>query len=94
MTIKVMRDFGVEIEETESGYFIKGNQKYQQRDYFVESDWSQAAFFLVGGAISGDVTLKGSLPEPVNVTFFPSAAATGIINLNVFPDSIQYENRG
>ena len=59
MTIKVMRDFGVEIEETESGYFIKGNQKYQQRDYFVESDWSQAAFFLVGGAISGDVTLKG-----------------------------------
>lgn len=23
MTIKVMRDFGVEIEETESGYFIK-----------------------------------------------------------------------
>lgn len=59
MTIKVMSDFGVEVEETHRGYFIKGNQAYRQRDYVVESDWSQAAFFLVGGAISGDVVLKG-----------------------------------
>lgn len=59
MTIKVMRDFGVEIEETDYGYFVRGNQQYLKRDYYVESDWSQAAFFLVAGAIGGDVTLKG-----------------------------------
>ena len=28
-------------------------------DYTVEGDWSQAAFFLVAGAISGDVTVDG-----------------------------------
>lgn len=59
MTIKVMSDFGVTVEETERGYYVKGNQTYIKRDYTVESDWSQAAFFLSAGAINGDVTLKG-----------------------------------
>lgn len=59
MTIKVMSDFGVQVEETDYGYFIRGNQKYKKRDYVVESDWSQAAFFLAAGAINGDITLKG-----------------------------------
>lgn len=59
MTLKVMADFGVKAEETNYGYYIKGNQRYIQRDYVVESDWSQAAFFLAGGVISGDVKLSG-----------------------------------
>lgn len=59
MTVKVMSDFGVVVEETDYGYFIKGNQKYTPCDYVVESDWSQAAFFLVAGAVCGDITLKG-----------------------------------
>lgn len=59
MTIKIMGDFGVEVEEKPYGYFVRGNQKYITRDYTVESDWSQAAFFLVAGAINGDITLKG-----------------------------------
>lgn len=59
LTVKVLSDFGVAVEETEYGYFVKGNQKYIQRDYTVESDWSQAAFFLAVGAIGGDITLKG-----------------------------------
>ena len=59
MTIKVMAHYGVSVRQTESGYFVKGNQHYKKRDYVVEGDWSQAAFFLVGGALFGDVTLKG-----------------------------------
>lgn len=59
LTIKVLQDFGVEIRGTENGYFVKGNQRYKIRDYLVESDWSQAAFFLVGGAVGGEVVLKG-----------------------------------
>lgn len=59
MTVKVMADFGVVVEETDYGYYVKGNQQYAKRDYLVESDWSQAAFFLASGAIGGDVTLKG-----------------------------------
>lgn len=59
MTIKVMADFGVKVEERKGSYYIKGNQQYQLRDYVVEADWSQTAFFLVAGAILGDITLEG-----------------------------------
>ena len=59
MTVKVMADFGVKVEERENSYFIPGNQVYLKRDYTVEADWSQAAFFMVAGALFGDVTLTG-----------------------------------
>ena len=59
MTIQVMSDYGVHIEETKNGYFIKGNQTYQKRNYVVEGYWSQAAFFLAAGVINGDILLKG-----------------------------------
>lgn len=59
MTVKIMSDYGVNVVETQKGYFIKGNQSYIQRDYVVEGDWSQAAFFMVAGALFGDVTLTG-----------------------------------
>lgn len=59
MTLKVMADYGVIVEETDYGYFVKGNQAYKPQDYIVESDWSQAAFFLVAGALFGDIKLYG-----------------------------------
>lgn len=60
MTISVMSQYGVHIDETEYGYYVRGNQKYSVIDYEVESDWSQAAFFLAAGIIGGDVTLTGT----------------------------------
>lgn len=59
MTISVQRQFGVIIETDGDDYIIKGNQSYTPCDYITEGDWSQAAFFLVGGAIGGDVTVSG-----------------------------------
>lgn len=59
MTIKVMADYGVEIKETDFGYLVHGNQKFKKIDYTVEGDWSQGAFFLVAGAIGGNVSVKG-----------------------------------
>lgn len=59
MTVKILADYGVEIKETEYGYFVKGNQKYAVRDYNVEGDWSHAAFFMSAAAIGGRITLKG-----------------------------------
>lgn len=59
MTVKVMADYGVCVDETTNGYYIKGNQHYTVRDYTVEGDWSQAAFFMVAGALFGNVTLSG-----------------------------------
>lgn len=59
MTVKVMADYGVNVRETDFGYLIKGGQKFKRLDYIVEGDWSQAAFFLVAGAIGGNVTVNG-----------------------------------
>ena len=55
MTLDVLRRFGIEIEEGENSYKIKGNQKYKSEVYKVEGDYSQAAFFLA----MGNVLLKG-----------------------------------
>lgn len=59
MTVKVMKDYGVEIKETDFGYLIHGGQEFKRLYYTVEGDWSQAAFFLVAGAVGGDVTVSG-----------------------------------
>ena len=60
ITVDVMKDFGVLVEETVNAYSIKGNQQYKAKNYTVEGDWSQAGFFLSLGAISKNkIILKG-----------------------------------
>ena len=59
ITIDCMKKYGVVVEETEKGYFVKGNQKYRPCNYTVEGDMSQAAFFLVGNCIGGNISLSG-----------------------------------
>ena len=60
MTISVMRDFGVEVvNEDYKRFFIKGGQKYKPQTYTVEADYSQAAFFLVAGALGCDIECIG-----------------------------------
>jgi 3-phosphoshikimate 1-carboxyvinyltransferase len=41
------------------GYQIPGHQTYIPVDFVVEADWSQAAFFLVAGALGLDVEVSG-----------------------------------
>ena len=53
LTVKVLHDFGVDVQRTETGWFVPGNQKYRARRYTVEGDWSQAAFYLSLAAVSG-----------------------------------------
>ena len=55
MTIRTMAKFGVEVDILDNGWHIRGRQRYVPSDYTTDGDWSQAAFFLVAGAISGDV---------------------------------------
>lgn len=52
MTIKALRDFGVEIAETAEGYLIPGGQVYRGPEtYQVEGDWSNGCFWLAAGAL-------------------------------------------
>lgn len=59
ITLEVLKNFGIEIVEIENKFIIKGNQKFRSINAVVEGDWSNSAFFLVGGAISGCVTVGG-----------------------------------
>lgn len=60
MTLQVLKIFGIHIlQEDEQNYFIKGNQAYQPAHYQVESDFSQAAFWLTAGAIQGEIVCRG-----------------------------------
>lgn len=60
MTVDVLRRFGIQIDETETGWAIPGGQRYHAQRYTVEGDWSQAAFFLSLAAVGGGpVKLSG-----------------------------------
>ncbi|MCH5188531.1 MAG: 3-phosphoshikimate 1-carboxyvinyltransferase [Oscillospiraceae bacterium] len=51
MTVEVLKNFGIDIAENESGYYIKGGQRYHSGSYTVEGDFSQAGFFLAMGEV-------------------------------------------
>ena len=57
ITIDCMKQFGIWVCETESGYFIKGGQKYQPHNCTVEADMSQSAFFLAANCAGSDIEL-------------------------------------
>ena len=57
MTIKVLKDYNITVEETKTGYIIPENQCFRPCNTKVEGDWSQAAFFLSAGAVNGDITV-------------------------------------
>lgn len=61
MTLQMQRDSGIYIEydREKNRFTIPGGQKYQPRNYSVEGDWSQAAFWLTAGVISGPVEIRG-----------------------------------
>ena len=62
MTINCLAKYGVQIEN-EGGlhrrYLVKGMQRYQAQDSQVEGDWSQAAFWTVGGSLGDGITCQG-----------------------------------
>lgn len=58
MTIKCLNTFGIEILETNNGYFIKGNQTYISQNTVIEGDYSQAAFFYVANILGNNIKLN------------------------------------
>lgn len=52
LTMDMLDKFGVKIEETDDGFFVKGAQRYLgPKKYTVEGDWSNGTFWLVAGAL-------------------------------------------
>ena len=63
LTLDVLEKCGIETEETESGYLVRGRQQYSIPEGLVpEGDWSGAAFWLFAGAcmeVGRKLTVKG-----------------------------------
>ncbi|KNF09993.1 3-phosphoshikimate 1-carboxyvinyltransferase AroA [Gottschalkia purinilytica] len=59
LTIDILQKFGIEIiNNNYREFIIKGNQTYKSRDYKVEGDYSQAAFWIVAGTLVGGIKCK------------------------------------
>jgi 3-phosphoshikimate 1-carboxyvinyltransferase len=63
LTIDVLRQFDIHIENKASQFHIKGNQSYQPIQASIEGDFSQAAFFMVAGTIGNTITCQGLNPN-------------------------------
>ena len=58
LTLQMLNTFGIKVvNDNYQKFIIKGNQEYVVHDYRVEADFSQAAFYLVAGALGNDVIL-------------------------------------
>ena len=64
MTMRTMRQFGVEVEMTGARtFFIKGGQQYLPADMVIEGDHSQAAFFLAANFCGSNIKCLFLNPE-------------------------------
>ena len=60
LTLSVLRQFGVRIEDMENGWRIPGNQQYTSPGTVeAEGDWSAAAFWLGANKLENAVTVEG-----------------------------------
>lgn len=60
LTLQMLKRYGIDVENHHyQEFIIKGGQCYQPCDYEVEADFSQAAFYLVAGALGNHVVMEG-----------------------------------
>ena len=59
MTIRTLKQFGIEIVQEHQVFHIAGNQQYQATEYAVEADWSSASYWLVAAALGHQITVSG-----------------------------------
>lgn len=65
LTLSMLRKFQIEVNVSADylRYQIPGNQTYQAQNITVESDYSQAAFWIVAGLLKKETTLVGLEPD-------------------------------
>lgn len=60
LTLQMLNQYGIQIINHDyQEFIISGGQRYQPCDYTVEADFSQAAFYLVAGALGNHVSIQG-----------------------------------
>ena len=63
LTLSVLRQFGIRIEEITDGWRIPGNQRYISPGFVeAEGDWSAAAFWLSANHLGSEIQVLGMNP--------------------------------
>jgi len=81
MTSELLNGFGADINITGNNkILVSGNRSFRSGIIDIEGDWSSAAFYLVAGAISGQISVSGlkhdSLqPDAVILDYLKKAGA-------------------
>lgn len=66
MTLSTLEIFGARAYETENGYKVEGVKRLTSpKRVLADGDWSNAAFFIVSGAINEETTVLGLNPNSV-----------------------------
>ena len=65
MTLDVVKQSGIAVEERPGGWFIPGGQRYQPRDFAIEADWSQAGFWYAANFLGNPVETAGVNPDSI-----------------------------
>lgn len=75
MTIKVLKDFGADITETEKNFFeINGKGRLSPGEFTVEGDWSNTAFLIALSRLLGTISISGLNENSVQGDRFLSVA--------------------
>ena len=59
LTLDVLRTFGIRVLERADAFHVPGSQHYESRDFTVEADWSQAAFWYAANFAGGQLDIQG-----------------------------------
>ena len=90
MTLRVIRNAGIEVEETENGFRVPGNQMYRPQSAVVEGDWSGAAFWYGMNALGSDIRINGlaaDSAQPDRIIAKLCAKLPTEIDISQFPDN-------
>ena len=59
LTLDMMQKFGVIVERETDRFIVRGKSRYTSANIEIEGDYSQAAFFMVAGALGCDCGITG-----------------------------------
>ncbi|MBN2858218.1 MAG: 3-phosphoshikimate 1-carboxyvinyltransferase [Candidatus Delongbacteria bacterium] len=87
MTADLLNRFGAYIRICGSSINITGGRRFRRGKVKIEGDWSSSAFFLIAGAVSGNVTVRNLNPESLQpdsavIRYLESAGAEVVISGN------------
>lgn len=59
LTLEILSIFGIDLQFIDNKISFSGPYEMRETEVTIEGDWSSASFFLIAGAIGGDMTVRG-----------------------------------